>query len=75
MISRFYRDLLLGEELKKERPIDSHEEIKLQQRDELTLVFDEKRERESLAIDESSLKALTQMDSTLAHSFDETIGV
>jgi len=68
---RLYRALLLDEELKKEKSIVAYEEIKLQQGDKLTLVFDEKIEREILAMDESSPKALIQMDSTLFPSFQE----
>ena len=44
---RFHQDLLADEELKKERPIVAKKEIKLQKRDEFTLVFDEKREKKS----------------------------
>jgi len=50
---RFYQDILLDEELTKERLIGTHKEIKLQQGDQLTLVFDEKREIKSYAKDES----------------------
>jgi len=39
------------------------------------LVFEEKRENESLGIDKSSLKAPIHMDSSLVHPFEETMEV
>jgi len=39
------------------------------------LAFDEKMEKESLAMDESSIKAPIQMDSSLVPPFEETIEV
>ena len=51
---RLYQYLPLDEKLMKERPIVAKEEINLQEGEELILVFDEKRKKESVSIDVSS---------------------
>ena len=82
MESRFFQDLLIQEELLEVKYCSPREDIRSRRKsyfcsrkNESILGFAERRERESLAMEGSSLKASMQMDSTPVHSCEETMEV
>ena len=72
---RFYQDLLLNEELMKEGNVIAQQKIKVHMKMSLFWVFMRKGEKESPAMDESSLKSPIQMYSLLIPPFEETMEV